>query len=100
VMKLQQMHRDAVLGIPGGAHVLCSNDNCDTQGFYIPGQFVSVQGHPEFAGDVVTQILLYREEQGILTPELVREGMRRAFLPNDGVAVARDFLRFIEDASL
>ena len=90
------MHRDIVRG-PYPAHIqsLASTPRCATQGMYARNRLITVQGHPEFTGDIVQELLERRHEGGILDDETFNEAMRRVSRDHDGVTVAEAFLRFL-----
>jgi GMP synthase-like glutamine amidotransferase len=94
---IQQMHSDAVLTVPEGAHLLGSNAACAIQGLYLPGRYLTVQGHPEFTNDIVSEILTNRHKTGVFPDDVFREGMSRAPAHHDGVAIGRAFLRFLRE---
>jgi GMP synthase-like glutamine amidotransferase len=89
------MHHDIVFDYPEGVEHLGHTDRCSVQGMYIKNRLITVQGHPEFNGDVVSELLRRRHDQGIFDDEMYNEGMSRVQKPHDGVAVAVGFLRFL-----
>lgn len=93
--KIHQMHRDYVTSTPEGAEPLAENDVCATQGFLVPGRAITVQGHPEFTGDIVSEILGLRVETKIIGEDMYRSGMDRVRDEHDGVRIARAFLKFM-----
>ncbi|KAL2164819.1 hypothetical protein VTH06DRAFT_115 [Thermothelomyces fergusii] len=98
-LKLQQMHRDQVLGLPPGAELLASTEKCGNHGFVIPGRAICVQGHPEFTGDIMDEILELRHQSGLFTDELYQDGKSRNSDHHDGVFVAQVFVKFLQTAS-
>ena len=93
--RIHQMHHDIVFGFPDGAVPLGSNAFCDNQGMYSPGRYLTVQGHPEFTPDIISEVLFNRHTVQIFTDEQYEDGMRRATVPHDGVAVGRAILKFM-----
>lgn len=91
------MHRDIVTANPPDSISLAHTDLCPVQGFYRPQRYITVQGHPEFTGAIVTEILKTRNKQGIFTDDFLEEALSRADREHDGVAVARGFLRFLRE---
>lgn len=89
------MHRDFVLSTPEGAEPLAETDVCSTQGFLLPGKAITVQGHPEFTGEIVTEILGLRVETKIISQDLYKSGMDRVRDDHDGVKIAQAFLKFV-----
>lgn len=94
-LKIHQMHRDIVFSNPEGAENLAENNICTTQGFVISGKAITVQGHPEFTGDIVSEILELRHDTGVFTDEDYTSGVSRAKIEHDGVRIAQAFLRFM-----
>ncbi|ODH14135.1 hypothetical protein ACO22_06677 [Paracoccidioides brasiliensis] len=94
-LRLQQMHRDIVHSCPSNVTLLGSSPVCQVQGMYLPGRFISVQGHPEFTKDIVAEILDARKEMGVLPPGVYEGGMAAAGKEHDGVAVGKAFLEFL-----
>lgn len=96
---IYQMHRDHVYPpLPPSSppvHLLGSSPACAIQGMYRPRAFITVQGHPEFTPDVVTELLETRMEQGVFGAGIFEEGMGRVGGANDGVVVAGAWLRFL-----
>ncbi|XXG99384.1 hypothetical protein Hte_005721 [Hypoxylon texense] len=99
-LAIHQMHRDAVFTLPPGAVALARTDVCAIQSMYAPGRFLTVQGHPEFTADMVSEILEMRRYGGILGQDIFEDGMRRVSDKQDGVKVAQAFLRFLRDEKL
>ncbi|KAH7324668.1 class I glutamine amidotransferase-like protein [Stachybotrys elegans] len=96
-MSLQQMHRDIVYEVPEGATLLCSNAICEVQGLYAPGKYLTVQGHPEFSEDIISEILVNRHRAGIFPDDVFTDAMSRAPIHHDGVAVGKAFLKFFAE---
>ncbi|KAI1177918.1 putative class I glutamine amidotransferase [Nemania sp. FL0916] len=94
-MSIHQMHRDAVLSAPAGVAQLARTDVCATQAMYVPGQLISVQGHPEFTEEMVRELLNARKSSGIITDDIYHDGVNRVANKQDGVEVAQAFLRFL-----
>ncbi|KOS20370.1 putative glutamine amidotransferase-like protein [Escovopsis weberi] len=98
-LRIHQMHRDVVFGFPEGAVPLAHNAKCAVQAMVLPGRYLTVQGHPEFTGDIVREILEKRRAAGVFSDEAYGEGVGRAGAEHDGVAVARAFVRFMRGES-
>jgi GMP synthase-like glutamine amidotransferase len=91
------MHRDVVYEFPSEAIPLGGNVFCPVQAMYLPGRYLTVQGHPEYTHEIISEILFNRHTVGIFTNDLYEDGIKRAPVPHDGVAVARAFLKFIRE---
>ncbi|KAM6518647.1 hypothetical protein FSOLCH5_007410 [Fusarium solani] len=96
-MRIHQMHRDIVSEFPPNSIPLGSNAICEVQAFYSPGRYISVQGHPEFTDEIISEVLFNRHTVGIFSDELYADAMKRAPIPHDGVAIARAFLKFMRE---
>lgn len=97
-LTIQQMHRDIVVEYPEGAIPLASTDICSVQGMLLPGRAVTVQGHPEFTGPIVREILEARHKIGVLNDEIYQNGINVVDGKHDGEAIARAFLKFAQGA--
>ncbi len=91
---IHQMHKDIVYAYPEGVEHLGQTDRCEVQGMYIKKRIITTQGHPEFNGDVVSELLRRRHDQGIFDDTMYDEGMSRVRKHHDGTAVGAAFLRF------
>ncbi|WP_108126626.1 glutamine amidotransferase-related protein [Saccharospirillum mangrovi] len=90
-------HRDQVTELPPGAKRLLSNGFCPLAAFYIPGQVLCFQGHPEFNKDYERALLEYRQD------DVSREQMQRieASLTDEheGERIGRWMKQFLEQAA-
>ncbi|KAI9865277.1 MAG: hypothetical protein M1824_003430 [Vezdaea acicularis] len=75
--------------------ILASSPPCPIQSLYIPSRLLTVQGHPEFTEEIVTEILAARKEAGVFDQRLFEDGMGRVRDRHDGVVVAAGFVRFL-----
>lgn len=89
------MHQDIVFDYPPNVVPLGSSPCCAVQGMYAPRRFVTVQGHPEFTGDIVTDVVQKRAEEGIFKLEQAQDALSRANIEHDGVAIGVAFLKFL-----
>lgn len=89
------MHRDIVYTYPDSVEHLGSSPRCNVQGMYVRNRIITVQGHPEFNGDIVTELLENRHEKGIFDDAMFKDGMTRVRNHHDGVAVGAAFIRFL-----
>ncbi|GAD98192.1 hypothetical protein PVAR5_6883 [Paecilomyces variotii No. 5] len=94
-LRLQQMHRDIVFSYPPNVTPLGSSPRCAVQGMYSPGRFISVQGHPEFTKEIISDIIEARSKAGIFSDDESKDAMARAGNQNDGIAVGVAFLKFL-----
>ncbi|KJZ78539.1 hypothetical protein HIM_01930 [Hirsutella minnesotensis 3608] len=96
-LRIHQMHRDIVTELPPDAISLGSTASCEIQAIYSPGRYLCVQGHPEFTGEIISEILFNRHTVGIFSDEVYEDGMRRASVPHDGVLVGKAILKFMRE---
>jgi GMP synthase-like glutamine amidotransferase len=89
------MHQDIVFSLPPGVVSLGSSPRCEVQGMYAAGRFITVQGHPEFNGEIITEIVKVRSTGGIFTEEMAKDADDRAFNEQDGIAIGAVFLKFL-----
>ena len=89
------MHQDIVYTYPPGVERLGQTPKCDVQGMYVKNRLVTVQGHPEFNCDIVSEITQRRHDQGIFTAQMYDDAMSRVDKPHDGVVVGAAFIRFL-----
>ena len=89
------MHRDIVYDYPPGTEPLGSSPRCQVQGMYAKNRLISVQGHPEFREDIMTEILTLRTAAGIFSKEQSEDAFNRAGIPHDGIAITMAFLKLL-----
>jgi GMP synthase-like glutamine amidotransferase len=89
------MHQDIVATYPPEVEPLGRSDTCAVQGMYIPKCLITVQGHPEFTKDIVSEILVSRHEAGIFDDGMFEDAMKRVGNRQDGVDIAAAFLKFL-----
>ena len=89
------MHKDIVYHYPEGVEELGWSDQCEVQAMYIPKKVITIQAHPEFTEDMMRELLEARRKQKIFNEEVYQDGIGRAAKPQDGVLVAKAFLRFL-----
>ncbi|KAI9667722.1 MAG: hypothetical protein M1821_000539 [Bathelium mastoideum] len=96
-MELHQMHRDILLEYPDDVEKLASSPRCYVQGMYKKNKLITVQGHPEFNHEIVTELLNARHDVGVFDDTMYSDGMERVKKHHDGVKVSQAFLRFLLD---
>ncbi|KAL7275651.1 hypothetical protein RUND412_001384 [Rhizina undulata] len=94
-LNIHQMHRDWVTTVPAGVYNLATTETCPVQGFYAPKRLFSVQGHPEFTGAIVKEMVETRKKLGIFTGGLYKNVAGRIWKDHDGVVVAEAFMKFL-----
>lgn len=91
------MHRDIVQELPNGVEALGTSPICKIQGMYAAKRLISVQGHPEFTGKIVQEILETRHDQKIFNDELFADAENRVNNVHDGILIATGFLKFMRE---
>lgn len=89
------MHKDIVYTLPPDVELLGSTSLCHIHGMYRKGRLISVQGHPEFTKDIVTEIVETRHSLGVFDDATASDALARVGKHHDGVVVAQAFLRFL-----
>jgi GMP synthase-like glutamine amidotransferase len=89
------MHRDVVYDMPEGVEHLAYTAKCSNQSMYVPKRLITVQGHPEFNEEIVREVLIARHKMGIFDDEMFKDAMDRVDKYQDGVVVAKAFLKFL-----
>ncbi|KAI5285862.1 hypothetical protein KEM54_000232 [Ascosphaera aggregata] len=104
-MNLQFLHRDIVHEIPpspsplnSNATIECIGGNaiCENQGMYSPGHFITFQGHPEFTGFIVSEIVKIRRAAGVFTDDMARDFLNRAGVDHDGLLATKSIIKFLQ----
>jgi GMP synthase-like glutamine amidotransferase len=91
------MHRDVVARHPEGTLPLAATHMCAVQGMYIPKRMIAVQGHPEFTGEIMAEIVEMRHDLKLFTDDMYESALARANKDHDGVLIAQAFLRFLRE---
>ncbi|KIW34101.1 uncharacterized protein PV07_00900 [Cladophialophora immunda] len=94
-IRLHQMHRDCVFYYPEGVEELGYSPVCKVQAMYAPKRLLTVQGHPEFNQEIMTEIINTRHATGIFDDKAYQEHMKKVNLPHDGLVVSQAFLKFL-----
>ena len=89
------MHRDCVFNYPEGVEELGYSPVCKVQGMYSPKRLMTVQGHPEFNQEIMTEIINTRHATGIFDDKAYDTHIKKAELPHDGLVVSQAFLKFL-----
>jgi GMP synthase-like glutamine amidotransferase len=89
------MHRDIVYEYPPEVEQLGYTDRCAVQGMYIEKRLITVQGHPEFTGEIMKVLMKLRHEMGLFNKAEYEDSVERADKYQDGVVVAVAFLKFL-----
>ncbi|KAI5843022.1 GMP synthase [Morchella snyderi] len=97
ILNLYQMHRDIVTELPEGVQLLGSTPVCEIHGMYAPKRLITVQGHPEFNRDIVSEILGLRKSLGIISQDMFEEMMSRVDNKHDGLEAGVAVLKFLDE---
>jgi GMP synthase-like glutamine amidotransferase len=91
------MHRDIVADFPPDSIPLASTTLCPVQGMYVPKKYITVQGHPEFTAEIVSEVVNVRHNAKVFSDEMFEDAMSRVNLDHDGVKIASAFLNFLHE---
>ncbi|KAG8627676.1 hypothetical protein KVT40_003549 [Elsinoe batatas] len=94
-MYIHQMHQDIVYEYPEGVEPLAHSPKCSTQGWYMKGKAITVQGHPEFNNFITSAILDVRHDLGVLKDDIYNDAMSRVGNKHDGIVASKAFLQFV-----
>ena len=89
------MHHDAVTSCPSNVSLLGSSPACEIQGMFVPGQVLTLQGHPEFGAEIMKLLLNATDELGFEDRTLWEDALARAEKPHDGALIAAAILEFL-----
>ena len=64
---------------------------------YIKNHVITVQGHPEFTKDIMTELLEARHAVGVFDDGMFKDGMERVAKTHDGLVVGKAFVQFVMD---
>ncbi|KAL9115528.1 MAG: hypothetical protein Q9227_000849 [Pyrenula ochraceoflavens] len=92
---IHQMHHDILYSLPVGVASLGSSSVCEVQGMFRPRKLLTLQGHPEFDGEIMVSLLEATDELGFDDKTLWQDAMARSREPHHGELVASVILRFI-----
>lgn len=91
------MHHDILCSYPSGVTPLGTSPVCEVQGMYLPSKFLTLQGHPEFNGEIMLELLKASDELGFEDKALYDDAMSRVHDEHDGTLVAATMLKFLKD---
>lgn len=88
------MHRDIVPFCTPRVESLGHSSLCTTQIFYVEGRLISVQGHPEYNGNICREFLEQRRGT-VLDETTYLSGKQRENIAHDGIAIATAFMELL-----
>lgn len=89
------MHKDEVYEAPPGVEVIGHTELCAIHGMYKEKKLLTLQGHPEYNGTIVSEVLQARKDAGIFSQEMYDEARSRVYDTHDGIVVGAEILRFL-----
>ena len=89
------MYRDVVYQNPEGDGHFGPSPVCSVQGMYTKGHVITVQSHPEFDEEIMTEFLRTRHTMGVFNDEDLDEYKKKLVKPRDGAVVGRAFIEFL-----
>jgi GMP synthase-like glutamine amidotransferase len=75
--------------------VLGQSPTCEVQSLYTPNKLITVQGHPEFNQEIMTEILTVRHKAGVFGDEAYEKYMGKVAGRHDGRDIGGVFVRFV-----
>eukprot|EP01113_Clastostelium_recurvatum_P046076 TRINITY_DN8022_c0_g1_i2.p1 TRINITY_DN8022_c0_g1~~TRINITY_DN8022_c0_g1_i2.p1 ORF type:complete len:269 (-),score=59.45 TRINITY_DN8022_c0_g1_i2:82-888(-) len=87
------LNKEIVSSMPREFSVLGSNALCDVQGMVKGNQICTIQGHPEFSGELLSALISSR--RGIIPDSVIDDGLSRASLPVDHAFLSEFLLTFM-----
>lgn len=87
-----QMHLDIVTELPRGVQLLGSTPLDKVHSMYVTKRLITIQGHPEYNGEIVSELLVLRVPKDIL-----EETMARANDKHDGLEFGVAVLKFLSE---
>lgn len=88
------MHKDEVYEAPPGVDIWGHTELCQIHGMWKEGKILTLQGHPEYNGTIVMEVLDERLKAGIFSKEQYEEAKSRVYDTHDGIVVGAEILRF------
>ncbi|KAL5349125.1 hypothetical protein ACLOAV_005413 [Pseudogymnoascus australis] len=76
-LAIHQLHRDVVHAYPEGVEPLAHTDQCLNHAMYMPRRVITIQGHPEYTGSILGEILVARNASGIIDDVSFKDAMAR-----------------------
>ena len=92
---VHQMHHDILCSYPSGVIPLGASPVCEVQGMFRPQKFLTLQGHPEFNGEIMVHLLKASDDLGFEDKTLFEDAMSRVHDDHDGTIVAATMLKFL-----
>ncbi|KAK3814296.1 MAG: class I glutamine amidotransferase-like protein [Benniella sp.] len=94
-MRIQELHQDIVYDLPEGFTLLASTEHTANQSMISNDhQIVSVQGHPEFTGEIMKKYIEIRTANGTFSKELSEASSKLVDEPLDRAKIAGRILQF------
>lgn len=93
------MHRDHVISVPPGFEILAETDFSTNQIMVFGKKVLSIQGHPEYSADFVTDLINMRVNSGIFSKEFAHERLKLVSSELDAALFADSILSFVDQAN-
>jgi GMP synthase-like glutamine amidotransferase len=92
-----EVHQDVVFEPPQGLTIIGSTEKTRVQGLYARGKILTLQGHPEFADEIVETITNNLYNEGLITKDLFKDSLSSLSLKkNHGTEIGKIIAKFIE----
>ncbi|KAG0235240.1 class I glutamine amidotransferase-like protein [Mortierella sp. GBAus27b] len=97
-MRIQELHQDIVHDVPEGFTLLATTAHTTNQSMISnDNKVVSVQGHPEFTGEIMKKYIEFRTANGTFSKELSEASSKVVDEPLDRAKVAARILQFARE---
>ncbi|MCB1042562.1 MAG: type 1 glutamine amidotransferase [Acidobacteria bacterium] len=95
--RLLQIHRDHVTRLPKDCVIHASSQQTPIQVFSYRGLALGIQGHPEFWGDIVSDLVEARVARGLMTQAHLAQAQKESPSKNDRFNYRQLIRRFLEN---
>ncbi|KAF9436055.1 hypothetical protein BGZ76_004934 [Entomortierella beljakovae] len=101
IMRIQELHQDVVHDVPDNFTLLASTAHTPNQSMISDDkQIVTLQGHPEFTGTIMREIIKFRTANGIFSQELSEAALKTIDSPLDSDKAAARLIKFVVGPSV
>ncbi|KAG0248824.1 hypothetical protein BG011_009870 [Mortierella polycephala] len=95
IMRIQELHQDIVHDVPQGFTLLASTAHTTNQSMISDdNKIVTLQGHPEFTGPIMTEFIKFRTANGTFSKELSDASTLVVDRPLDNIKAAARIVQF------
>ncbi len=95
-LKLNAWHQDQVMSLPKGAKTIAGNDFCKNAAVVYGNRAYTIQPHPEFGGDIISNYASLRRGTADYPDDGMDHAAALAHLPDDNAAIAKQIADFFK----